>query len=328
MQGRFRDASRLASEQMALLESISDPALTVGAGFQAIVVTYRSGDIAGVLRWAQTVIDWADGDPTKGNLIVGSPLAGALMWRGIARFWLGRDGWREDLDDAVAMGRSSDPATHALAVYGKHGWATSLGVLLVDDTAVHELDDTLQIAERSGDDTALGLARYVLGIALAQLDADANRQRGLELLAQVHDMCLHGRFYRSELPGLEAADALERFRQGDLNGAIPVIRKAFNDLVETGQLMYGAPGAAFLVEMLLARGTEADITEAERAIDRAASLPADEGLVLRDIFVLRMRALLARARGDDAAYRDLVSRYCAMAKSLGFEGHLAMAEAM
>jgi class 3 adenylate cyclase len=328
MQGRFRDASRLASEQMALLESIGDPALTVGTGFQAIVITYRSGDIAGVLRWSQTVIDWADGDPTKGNLIVGSPLAGALMWRGVARFWLGHDGWRQDLDDAVAMARNSDPATHALAVYGKHGWAITHGVLLPNDTAVRELDETLQIAERSGDDTALGLARYVLGLALAQREADADRQRGLELLAQVHDMCLHGRFYRSELPGLEAVDALERLRQGDLDRAIPVIRNVVNDSFEDGQLAYGPTGTALLVQALLARGTEADVAEAQIAIDRAAKAPADEGLVLRDIILLRPRALLARARGDEDAYRDFVNRYRAMAKSLGFEGHIAMAEAM
>ena len=49
---------------------------------------------------------------------------------------------------------------------------------------------------------------------------------------------------------------------------------------------------------------------------------------MRDIWLLRMRALLARARGDDAAHKDLVSRYRAMAESLGFEGHLDMAEAM
>ena len=42
----------------------------------------------------------------------------------------------------------------------------------------------------------------------------------------------------------------------------------------------------------------------------------------------RLRALLARARGDDEASRDLVSRYRAMAESLGFEGHIAWAEAM
>ena len=82
------------------------------------------------------------------------------------------------------------------------------------------------------------------------------------------------------------------------------------------------------METLLDRGTEDDVAEAQSAIDRAAKLPADEGLVLRDIWLLRLRALLARARGDDVAYRDLVSRYRAMAESLGFEGHMAMAEAM
>ena len=166
MHARLREASRLASEQMALLESIGDPALTVGAGSMAILMKYRTGEIADVLRWSQTVIDWADGDPTKGNLVVGSPLAVALVWRGIARFWLGRDGWRQDLDDATAMARNSDPVTHALVVFWKYGWTITNGVLVADDTAVRELDEALQIAEESGDDTALGLVRYMLGIAL------------------------------------------------------------------------------------------------------------------------------------------------------------------
>ena len=92
MHARLREASRLASEQMALLESIGDPALTVGAGSMALLMKYRTGEIADVLRWSQTVIDWADGNPAKGNLIVGSPLAVALVWRGTARFWLGLPG--------------------------------------------------------------------------------------------------------------------------------------------------------------------------------------------------------------------------------------------
>ena len=78
------------------------------------------------------------------------------------------------------------------------------------------------------------------------------------------------------------------------------------------------------METLLDRGTEADLAEAQSAIDRLANLPADEVSVVRDITLLRLRALLARARGDDVAYRDLVSRYRAMAESLGFEGHIAM----
>ena len=328
MHARLREASRLASEQMALLESIGDPALTVGAGSMAILMKYRAGEIADVLQWSQAVIDWADGDPAKGNLVVGSPLAVALVWRGVARFWLGRGGWRQDLDDATAMARNSDLATHTLVVFWKYGWTITNGVLLPDDAAVRELDDALQVAERSGDDTALGLARYVLGIVLSLRDVAADHQRGLELLAQVRDMCEHQRFYQSELPGLEAADAVEKARCGDLDVAIPLLRDAVGDFFAAEQLAYGAYGTALLVEALLGRGTDGDLAEAQSAIDRAAKLPADEGLVLRDIWLLRLRALLARARGDEIAYRDLTDRYRAMAKSQGFEGHMAMAEAM
>jgi hypothetical protein len=59
-----------------------------------------------------------------------------------------------------------------------------------------------------------------------------------------------------------------------------------------------------------------------------AAAPADEGLVIREIWLLRLRALLARAHGDDTAYRNYRDRYRDMARSLGFEGHIAWAEAM
>ena len=56
--------------------------------------------------------------------------------------------------------------------------------------------------------------------------------------------------------------------------------------------------------------------------------PTDDGLVIREVWLLRMRALLARAHGDDTAYRDYRDRYRAMATELGFEGHMNWAEAM
>jgi hypothetical protein len=49
---------------------------------------------------------------------------------------------------------------------------------------------------------------------------------------------------------------------------------------------------------------------------------------MRDIWLFRLRALLARAHGDAAAYTHFRDRYSAMARSLGFEGHMAWAEAM
>jgi hypothetical protein len=64
------------------------------------------------------------------------------------------------------------------------------------------------------------------------------------------------------------------------------------------------------------------------AIERLAATPSGKDLAIRDIWLLRLRALLARARGDDHGHRYLVSRYRAMAESLGFDGHIAWAEAM
>jgi hypothetical protein len=82
------------------------------------------------------------------------------------------------------------------------------------------------------------------------------------------------------------------------------------------------------VETLLDRRADGDVAEAEAAIERLAAAPADDGLAIRDIWLLRLPALLSKALGDDVAYRDLVSRYHAMAESRGFDGQNAIAEAM
>ena len=50
--------------------------------------------------------------------------------------------------------------------------------------------------------------------------------------------------------------------------------------------------------------------------------------MVREIWLLRLQVLLARAHGDDARYREYRDRYRDMAKTLGFEGHIAWAEAM
>jgi len=70
------------------------------------------------------------------------------------------------------------------------------------------------------------------------------------------------------------------------------------------------------------------LAKAEAAIERLAVAPAEEGLAIRDIWLLRLRALLAQARSDATAYADFRDRYRDMAKTLGFEGHMKWTEAM
>ena len=207
-----------------------------------------------------------------------------------------------------------------------YGVAIHYGVLRADDSALRAIEEAVQTAQRASNDIALSFAEYALGVALLNRDAAADRHRGLELMVQARE------WLRERMPSLvpvtELLAARERARRGDRDAAIPVMRKAVDELHQAGRLGYGVWGTGVLVETLLERGAEGDLAEAQEAIDRLANLPADDGSAMREITLLRLRALLARARGDDVAYRDLVSRYRAMAESLGFEGHIAWAEAM
>jgi len=77
------------------------------------------------------------------------------------------------------------------------------------------------------------------------------------------------------------------------------MRAAVDHLFREGlPLLWGIPATGVLVETLLERGAEGDVVEAEAAITRLADAPADDGLVIRDIWLLRLQALLAQAHGD------------------------------
>jgi hypothetical protein len=106
------------------------------------------------------------------------------------------------------------------------------------------------------------------------------------------------------------------------------MRQAVDELRQAGHLFYRVWGTGVLVQTLLERGAQGDLAEAQDAIDRLANLRADQDSAMLEITLLRLRSLLSRARGDDVAYRDYRDRYRAMAESLGFEGHIAWAEAM
>ncbi|MDT5231177.1 MAG: hypothetical protein QOI39_1677, partial [Mycobacterium sp.] len=328
-QDRVREASRLASEAITLIESIGDPTVTVGLSFTPIRAKMASGEWSEMLRLSQRVIDLADGDPSKGNFLFGSPLALAFAQRAIARYALGRPGWRDDLRRGLAVAHGADSLSYVTVVSYVYTAGIPAGALRPDDSAVREIEDALAIAERSGDNLQLGVAWLTLGLALVHRHTDADRDRGQKLLAEVREVFLRGGHFLNDLPMLDAYIARETARRADRDQAIPPMRTAVDHLVRDGQLLsWGVVTTGVLVETLLDRGAEGDVAEAEAAIERLAAEPADEGLAIREIWLHRMRALLARAQGDVGAYKHFRDRYRDMARTLGFEGHIAWAEAM
>ena len=164
-QDRLREASQLASEAWALIESLGDSTLTLGLSFPMIYSKLVSAEFCDALRWSQRAIDLADGDPSKSNFLIGSPLALALT-RGLCPGVPGSSWMPRRPAQGLAMARSADPMSYAMLVAWTYFPGISYGVLAADDRAVREIEEAVGIAERSGDDLAVSNARGTLGMAL------------------------------------------------------------------------------------------------------------------------------------------------------------------
>ena len=153
--GRIREASRLASEAWALIESIGDPTLTVGLSFPVIYAKAHSGEWCDVLRWSQRAIDLADGDPSKGQLHDGVSVSARLYDAGSGPVLPGSSRMARRPAPRPGHGPQRRPVVLRPGcrryVYFP---GIPLGVLAADDRAMREIEDALRIAERSSDDMA------------------------------------------------------------------------------------------------------------------------------------------------------------------------------
>ncbi|BBZ13537.1 adenylate/guanylate cyclase domain-containing protein [Mycobacterium branderi] len=324
---RFHEASQLSGELEPLLESIADPSLTVALLWMALTPKMRVGEVTECVRLAQRVIDLADGDFHMGDLIIETPLIWALMTQAVARACLGQPAWKHQMQQAAAICREVQPGGRAVFDLLVYNFGTLHGLLRNDTPLLQDSAETLNRAEQRGDDFALTAARLLRGLILAQSE-EPQRSDGFHLLAMARHAILEKRFMMGEVHAIELETAKQRARTGDHDGATEILRALVDHEIATGSLIYRGAAVAALVETLLQRGTQADLQEAQSAIERLAAVPVEPGFVLYDVALLRLRALLAKARGDDGTYRDFVDRYRAMATSLGFEGHIAVAEAM
>jgi adenylate cyclase len=88
----------------------------------------------------------------------------------MARWVLGRAGWREDFNRAVAMARDAAPISQAVVNTYTYNNAIAGGVIVADDAALRDIDAAVQKAQRAADDVALGFALYAKANALLHRD--------------------------------------------------------------------------------------------------------------------------------------------------------------
>jgi adenylate cyclase len=297
------------------------------AALLAVAVKSHDGITGDLFRWCEVIVDWASREPTQSNVVIDSPLAIALGLRGYARWWHGRPGWRADLDKGLAIARTADPTTLGLVTSWCYGLSIVDGACRVDDTALDEIENTLRIAQACCDDNLVFTANYLLGTALSVREDAADRRRGGEVLAQVREMCLQDQFPRSELSMIDTYLAYVKARDGDYDSALARMLVSVDEISTQHQAVYLVGATGLLVEALLGRAADSDLADADAAVKRLEVLRGDDW-VARDVMVLRLRTLLAKAHGDETGYRELRDRYRAQATALDFEGHMQWAESM
>jgi adenylate cyclase len=322
--GRYREACTMVPELLNLGDSVGNPTLTAALLMAALTARFGTGELTEVMRLSQRIIDDTDADAQTGNFIVDSPLTVALMQRAAAGMCQGLPGWRAEADRAVRMCAEAEPGVRAALMLYVHGIGVANGLQLPDAAMLHASAEALRVAEERGDEFALAMARFLRGLILAQYD-DPQRADGLELLGQSRETALRDRVNQAAWQQLKVERAKEEARTGDLDAAVTVLRAVVDEQFRSDAVMFLGAGVAAFVEALLERGGEADVSEAGAAIERLAAVSTEPDFVLFDVALLRLRALLARAGGDEASYRDFAQRYQASAASYGFEGHLALA---
>jgi adenylate cyclase len=328
MSSRVREASFLATELAQLLEKIADPALTVSLSSAVLCPKLEAGEATEALRLARRVIDLAEGDLGKGKLIFAVPLPTAIAIRGLARSCLGMPGWQTDFEQAMVHARTLDAFSFSSVSWYAHVMPLTYGVQRHDSTMLRDTADTLALAERTGDDLGRDLARAARGIVLIH-NGGSDREAGLALLISVCER--DGAWQRSSSSVLSIAEAYvarEKARLGDTEDAIDLARRAVERLIATGSVMWAIPATAKLVDVLLTRGLQRDLAEADAVIQRWTELTTDLGVTLREVWSLRMRAQLARARREETGSRELRERYQRKSAEFGFKGHIALAAAM
>lgn len=257
--------------------------------------------------------------------MLASPLAWALSLRGAAGLSLGRPDWNTDVEQGIALAEPFDATARVVPTLYRYAVGITNGALLPDDSAALQTAALLKVAEQSGDDTAVALARLNRAVVLARTDRQESH-RVLDMLAIARGALAHTSGGLRRIADVEIAR--ETARQGDVERAIVLARIVLDEYYAVGDMIARGPATALLVELLLRRRDNGDLEAAEAAVDRLAAVPTDPGFVLHEPQLLRLSALLAGAHNYDNTYQDFVERYRTIAKSLGFEGHTAIANSM
>ena len=289
-----REASELASEFVTLVESIGEPAMTVGLMCAAAQAKYEAGENSECLAFADRVIDLAKGDAAMGDIVVASPLAWAYTLRGTAKMCLGRDGWLADMDAGGDLAASFDVQSQCNVALYKNVLATQYRLYIPDGHDLAFTADLLRVGIETHDSTPMTLVKLIRAVTLLNHSPE-HRDEGMDLLTEAYGTLARLSGGLRRFADIEIAR--HRAAIGDLGGAVALAQATIDEQFATGEMISRGTATTVLVEALLRRRANGDLDSARAAIDRLAAVPVEPGFVLHKRSVEQLRRQLAAACG-------------------------------
>jgi len=126
-----------------------------------------------------------------------------------------------------------------------------------------------------------------------------------------------------------AADlAVDCALKGAQDDAIDTARRAYRSPLGAGSPPMIGRTAETLIELLLDRGSPADVAEARSVATAVADMRLPAPVAAIDLCRVKCRLMVSRSEGDAAGYAGLAPQYLAMVERLDARGRLAEARQM
>jgi len=309
------EAAALAAEVEEIIDDLGPDPQTKGIVLNALAFArFANCEFDAALRNIDALLALSDDAPLV-------ELAPARALRGVIEILLGdaAQGWRH-LREGTDQARELHPVNYAMILHFS-GIVVALGMCRAEDL-VEDVREALRRAESFGDMSGIISAQWAYGTVLLRTQ-NASHDEAIRLLLHARASVRKHRLITLSLATIAADLAVDAARKGRRKEAIEDLRASFKLHMGSGMRIYAVCLGEALVEILLARGTANDISEAHQIIaqwdDHRPGVPA------LDLWWLKSRALMAKAERNQPAHAQLARQYLDGCEKLDARGRLVQA---
>lgn len=314
--GRADTALPIATELRGMAHRIRCDSETRGIVLNSVAFTELAvGEFRSALTMAEEILDLPSDCPE-------AEIASALSLRGFIETCSGdAETGRKAMQAGCDLSRLLHPVRFA-AVQLYSAILAALGV--VDPASL--LDDARsawELAESFGDICGIILSRWAYGTILLRIPG--SHDDGIAVLRSTRATVHEHRLGACALATVATDLAVESARAGHLDEAIDELRGVFDDTL-SGFAILAVLSAAALVDLLIDRGSAADLAEARSVLERWRARGIEVAAL--NLWLPRAEALLAAAEGDNRGYHRFAADYLRSCEELNAVGRLDQARQM